>query len=275
MFRPPHRTSCIALATLLLPLAGCMQQRYTSARSIASPYPEQGSVLIAVAPARNESGASFLDTASFTASLADHVQSIEGLGVIPMPRVERVMRGQELGAITTPEAARSVARATGADAILVSSVTSWNPYDPPKIGVNAALYTVSEAAHADGPSNFDPRNMGAAWSDRELTYRSSDGPTAGFSEVFNAREGTLRQRIKAWASQQETDESGMGWKRYVKSIGEFTTFVTQRVVSSLLKQERGRVAAVKEAQDAEESPSGPSMTSEMPGAETHQSLIGN
>src|SRR6185369_9689416 len=120
-----------------------------------------GETLWAVAPLANESGVSTLDASKVSDALAGAVGQARGMGAIPVNRVFAAMAAKNITFIRTPQDARIVADALGVDGLIVGSVTAYDPYDPPKLGLNLALFQ-REKPEA---SSLDPKALQRSYTD--------------------------------------------------------------------------------------------------------------
>ena len=115
-----------------------------------SPYSIQHPMVWGVAPLRNESGVSVVDELRLTDMLINELQQFPGLNVLPTNRSIAAMSALELRSIDTPEQAQRLAQAMDVDALLVGTITAYDPYDPPVLGMNLALFAASS------PANLSP-----------------------------------------------------------------------------------------------------------------------
>src|SRR5690606_36474864 len=62
------------------------------------------------------------------------LQQVAGLSVLPVNRVIQVYEALRITELSSEGQAAAVCEALGADALLVTTVTAYDPYDPPKLG---------------------------------------------------------------------------------------------------------------------------------------------
>ncbi len=209
--------------------------------TLRSPYTDdRGDALWAVAPLVNESGVSVVDPLLVSDSLVYQIQQVQGVSAAPMNRTIAAMRALGLETIDSPQAALSLARALGADAIVAGSVTAWDPYDPPEIGMTLALFTLNPT----GPTQLDvnPRDM-QGW---VTEYASANGSTrqpAGVAAAHvDAARIDVQRDVRFYATPRVEPGAPLGWKRYTASMALFTEYVCHRLVRDMLNQERVRIA---------------------------------
>ena len=134
---------------------------------IVSPYDTtQGDVLWAVIPPINESGTSLanelsLATRSLAAAKASEVSAV-------YRSTDRWKPSEPSGflAASNPQSdAHKVAEYLGADAVLAGSITAYDPYDPPVLGLALAIYARPGAMANASQSKLDTRALTMAFSD--------------------------------------------------------------------------------------------------------------
>lgn len=207
---------------------------------VVAPYDTaQGEVLWAVAPLRNESGTSFANTDQIADDLVAAASEVRGVRVLPLNRTLAAMRALELRSIDTPAQARQVAQALGADAIVVGTVTAYDPYNPPVLGLNLALMPL------DGPAgSFDPRALVEAPTDHDPRQSPlvDERPIAVVSEHMDARNHQVLAELRNYAAGRHDPRDAMTWEVYVASMPLYSRFVAHACVERLIQQEWIRLA---------------------------------
>jgi hypothetical protein len=230
----------------VITLSGCAGEQLHAPRSLSSPYPaSSGEFLWAVAPVANESGTSDADPLLVSDSLVAQVQQIHGLNAIPVNRVLEVMRSLEIEVIDSPAAAVQVAKALGADAVVAGTITAWDPYEPPEIGLAISLFVLRDEMRSPGARSpgVDPRALQAAPTDYTLPTRASPTtPVSSVSEHLDAANHEVLMRLRDYADGRHDPDAPMGWRRYAASMSLFTEFACHRLTERLLDAERIRVA---------------------------------
>jgi len=191
-------------------------------------------VTIAVAPAINQSGSLDFDPARFGDRMATELSYADGVSVIPVSRVLAALSASGHERVRSRTHALELARAVGADAILVFSVTDYDPYDPPRIGVSAQLYGSSSGPNA---GSLDPTAL-SRWG-RLASARDPQRPrrrnvVAETQKVFDASHDAIVRDIKRYASIRGADDSPFGWRRYVVSQQEFIEYCCFATIRALL-----------------------------------------
>jgi hypothetical protein len=233
----------LALLVLLLPLwGGCGVQRDardTPVPRLVAPYAERQ--VWAVAPLRNESGSLHADGVRIADHLARQLERAEGIDVIPVNRVLAAMDAMRLGSVASPEDALQLRRTLGVDAIVIGTVSSYDPYDPPKLGLAVELYVDEDR---DRRERVDLRGLTRAPVD-EMTRLPSlpqGQPVNAVSGLFDAADSPTRQWLERYATGRGSGEARRDhWRNYRMSMDLYTEFVSYAVSWRLLNAEARRL----------------------------------
>jgi hypothetical protein len=244
----------IALLALLLTvlLTGCQKETLHTPSNLVSPYTTMGPDFVwAVAPLRNESGVSVVDNLAISDSLTYQIQQVHGLTAIPVNRVLTAMRAMEMQSVDSPEDAIVLADAVGADAIIAGSITAWDPYDPPEIGMNLVLYVLNDDLRdPNGEPSIDPRLLQQAVTEGRLPARARrTSPLSIASDHFDAANHEVLASVRQYAEGRHDPSAPMGWRLYVASMSLFTEFACHQLTEQLLDAERLRMARLALADD--------------------------
>lgn len=242
----------VALAALALVLGSCApKQTLYSPGVLVAPYESGGGDLIwAVAPLRNESGVSNVDTLWVADQLAAAVEQARGLRAMPVNRVVQTMRAMNMRGVSSEDDARTLARALGADAIIVGSVTAWDPYDPPVVGLSVALYAEPGAltGRHDDIDPFKLSRLSTEYHD-DARSRFAGRPVNVASDHLDARDHGVLLELKDYARGRSDPESALDWKIYTASMELFTQFAAHHAVRVLLDNEWVRLSRVARIDD--------------------------
>ncbi len=168
------RTRALLLLFTLLGAAplGCASSKdpLGTPTALVAPYETiQGDVLWAVAPPRNESGVGLLDPLTIADTLAATIQEVRGVSVVPVNRTIGAVRALGMYQVTSGADARRLALELGVDAVVVGSITAWNPYKPPRLGLSLALYGRPGSDRlTERSADIDPRQLTSATTERRL-----------------------------------------------------------------------------------------------------------
>ncbi|KAA0216623.1 MAG: hypothetical protein DYG94_09095 [Leptolyngbya sp. PLA3] len=203
-----------------------------------------GEVLWAVVPPVNESGTSLVDPLAVGDAVVAAVTEIQGVAALPVNRTLAAMRGTGVERVVTPEQVRQLAEAMGVDGVVVTSITAWDPYDPPVIGITLALYARSGPMRAQAPVELDPKALASAASDADFLARSSfgSGPVAVSVEHLDARNHQTQMYVREFAQGRSDSASALNWRIYFASMELYTQFAAYHGVRRLLENEWMRTA---------------------------------
>lgn len=205
---------------------------------LVSPYAGRAeSPLWAVAPLANESGTSVVDTLAVTDAVVAKVAEARGLACVPTNRVLAAMRTMHLASVATPAEARRLADALGVDAVVVGTITAYDPYDPPTLGLTLGVF--HRAAAPAGA--VDPRALQAAGSER-APPTAAEAPTVVVAEHMDGRNHEVLFDLKRYAAGRHNPQAALGWRSYLASMDLYTQFAAFRSVGRLLDAERLRMS---------------------------------
>ncbi len=232
----------LAVSGLILGCASRPRDVLVAPRTLTAPYDTaKGEVLWAVAPLRNESGASIADENLLTDRVIGAVEEAQGIRCLPLSRTLAAMEALKVRSIRTPGEARALAQAMGVEAIIVGSVTSYDPYTP-SLGLSLGLFPRSGAPGAT--TGLNPKDLTRATTEGPASTPAFplDRPVAVVSERWDAKNHQVLADVKAFAEGRMKQPSAMGWRRYLASMDLFSEFASYRAVDSLLQQEWTRTA---------------------------------
>jgi hypothetical protein len=233
----------LLLLTLPLLLAACETTPLPAPETeITSPYAARP-VVFAVAPLVNESGVGVVDELRVTDTLINQLEQVAGLTALPTNRTLAAMRALAMPEVASPEDAWRLAHALDADAIIVGSISAWDPYRPPRLGLILDLYARTPAVAAADLPVLDPGALRVAATDADLdAERYRRAPVASYSRYLDASAGDVSVEVQAYAVGRHDPESPFGWRLYLQSMTRFTEFACFQAVRGLLSQEARRVA---------------------------------
>lgn len=233
-------------------ISGCAstRERLDTPAITVSPYdPLGGDMLFAVVPLRNESGTTLIDTMAISDDLVAAVQQVEGLRCLPLNRTIAALRVEEMQVVATPADVRLLAERLGVDGIIVGSVTAWDPYQPPVLGLSLALYLRPEALDARLASGIDVREL--RYQPTEWSYfpasRFGDQPASSVSLHLDARSHEIQKAITRYAIGRDDSRMPLGWRRYLDSMPMYTRFATHHSIGRLLDHEAVRLSRQRPA----------------------------
>ena len=149
------------------------------------------------------------------------------------------MRSLGLQELSSPADARKLAAEMGVDGLIVGSVTAFDPYNPPTLGISLALYARPGPMDARGEERIDTR---------ELTYQASDyeyfpvgvytdKPASVASGVLDGNNHQVLMDLDRYVEGRDDPTYRLGTNRYLASMELFTEFAAWRMVGQLVEQE--------------------------------------
>jgi len=153
---------CLACLTQL----GCnlLPQRLDRPH-IHNPFPQLRKV--AVVPFFNQSGFSQLNGAEVANSYRHQLQQIPGFEVLPVGVVDHHLARNPIPVDQAPDF-QQLAQDLGVDAIIVGSITDFDPYYPPRLGLAVRWYAANPGFHPIPPG------YGLPWGTAEEEYIPDD-----------------------------------------------------------------------------------------------------
>ncbi len=188
----------------------------------------------AVAPAVNLSGQSAVDPILQADLVYQQLQSIKGLTVIPVDRVVQVMAGLNLGQVQSSEQASLICRMLGADALVVPTVTQYDPYTPPKMAASLALFR--DGAASGAASSVDPAELARRASPTVGTPLEQSPQFVQAVGMFDAAVGSTRQAVLDYAQGRHDPSGPLGSKEYFVNMDRYSGFVYRKLIEDLLDQ---------------------------------------
>jgi hypothetical protein len=235
----------VATALWLGACASNREETLVAPEISVSPYDSlRGEPLWAVAPLNNESGTSAADVMKISDAMVSKVQEVRGVSCIPMNRTLLAMRRLGMSRVSSPADAVKLAEALGVDAIIAGSITAYDPYDPPRIGLTLGLFQRPERTGGDDRSPDAIRLLTKAGQEREVKS-SAFGlqPKSVVSTLYDARNHETLMQVRRYAVGRMDASSPMGWRAYTLRTGLYIEFVTAQAISELLDAERVRMAS--------------------------------
>ncbi|MEM6750532.1 MAG: hypothetical protein AAF612_08680 [Planctomycetota bacterium] len=238
--------ACLALG-LAATVAGCAKDYQAD---LVTPYGERR--VWAVAPFRNDSGTLHADGVAAADHLVRQLAQVDGLDVLPLNRTLEAMQTLGVGAIGSASDAAAVRELLGVDGLVVGSVTSYDPYDPPTFGLSLELHTDPSATpmaqdfDLDGLRRLQSRSVG----DGLIQTRTATGPrrqpVVSVGALFDARSARVVERVQGYARERgRGGDDPAAYRLYLISMDLFTEFVSFEVASRLVLDETIRQASLR------------------------------
>ncbi|HUO06933.1 MAG TPA: hypothetical protein VM008_01260 [Phycisphaerae bacterium] len=231
----------ILLALFLVGLTGCENLYEQQPKpqpieyTLQSPY--KGTRTFAVAPTVNLSGSRDFDVLAVSDTLFEELQQVQGLNVLPVNKTLAAMQRLGIRTIDSPQMAQHLAEFLGADAIVIPAVSSYDPYNPPKIGMILQLYTARQTADAPPPSTMP----GASWGG-PIAGPNDHQPVSQVAAVFNASNQTVLRELRDFAQGRTQHDSALQDEKFLLDADAYTRFVCNAMTRRLIEVEKARLA---------------------------------
>jgi hypothetical protein len=170
----------------------------------------------AIAPAVNLSGQRDVDPLLQADCVYEQLQQIDGVTIVPVNRVVEVYAGMKIDGVKSPEQAAQVCHLLHCDALIVPTVTAYDPYNPPKLGAALQLFQAT------------PEGNGGV-----------DKPAAVFFQavgMYDAANGSVRAQVLHYAAGRNDPKSPLGAREYLENMDRYCGFVYDQLAADLLKQ---------------------------------------
>jgi len=197
----------------------------------------------AVGPAINLSGEK-LDPLLQADLLFSQLQQVRGITGIPVNRVAEVYAALRIEKVQNETQAALVCDLLGCDALLIPTITYYDPYNPPKVGASLQLFGRNGFVRE---TRVDPRELA-----RRATPAVDESlpPAPGFRQatgLFDAASGSTREQLSEYASGRNDPFGPMKEKEYIVSMDRFSSFVYYRLIADLIGEDlKPPVAATEE-----------------------------
>ena len=201
---------------------------------LAAPY--SWTALWAVAPLVNESGTSAVDTIRITDCLTEELQQVQGINTIPVTRTLTVMNKLRMRAVTTPQDAQTLMDTLGVNGLIVGTVTAWDPYSPPTLGLALQLFTHDDRLISPRTDSLPDQST--------TTSRAGPNAAAQAAGIFDASDHTTLESLAIFATGRTHPASVYGADIYLMKMDLYTKFVAHQLLEGLLFNEQQRLAAM-------------------------------
>jgi hypothetical protein len=223
----------IIAACLLSTTGGCAAKEKQYGRERQLTLPGNQTRVWAVAPVINLSGQPGVDPLLQADVLYQHLQTVQGLTIVPVDRVAAVYSAVGIEQVQTPEQAKAVIDMLGCDALIVATVTQYDPYNPPKFGGALQLFEKDAGGRMPPP---DPRELLRSGSPPPEQAMPQDPQFVQVVGMFDAQNGTVRDALMAYAQGRHEPAGPMGLKEYFVNMDRFCGFAYHSLLESLLVQ---------------------------------------
>jgi hypothetical protein len=227
------RLLILALLTGALAAGGCIDKPPIYGTEKVKSLTTQRRQVWAVAPALNLSGERGVDPLLQADLVFQQLQQVRGVTAVPVNRVAEVYVALRIDRIATPEQASLICDLLGCDGLIVPTITIFDPYNPPKFGGSVQLF-IKPTSFARG-THVDPRDLA-----RRATPQQADpiptvnGDVVQVVGMFDATNGTVRDRLAAYASGRNDPVGPLGQKEYYVKMERYCGFAYSELIEQLI-----------------------------------------
>jgi len=234
------------IALVIAAIAGCESPPPPYGREAEISIAGKRKVVWAVAPAVNLSGQGGVDPLLQADILYSQLQQVHGVTAIPVNRVCEVYSSLHLEKVQSAEQAAMVCDLLGCDALLVPTVTLYDPYNPPKFG--AALQLFQKSPGFDRTQVPDPRQLQRqAAGDAEALPPPTYGGFKQAVAVFDAANGSTRDELSFYASGRNDPAGPLGAKSYLVDMDRYCGFAYFSLIRKLTDVSKQQPAGLARA----------------------------
>lgn len=224
--------SIIGIALLVAMISGCAENKPYGTEKQAY-LPGEKRQIWAVAPAVNLSGQE-VDPLLQADDLFEQLQQVHGLTVIPVNRVAQIFAALKIARVQSQEQAMLVCEQLGCDALVVPTVTIFDPYDPPKMGASIQVFRKGKG---NAIESIDVRSLSRAATPppgaplppaSQVAFKQSVG-------MFDATNGSVRERLASYAQGRHDPVGPLGEREYLVNMDRYSGFVYHELIVDLLR----------------------------------------
>ena len=222
----------LTLVTAAFAAGGCIEHDPDYGREQVKVLTTHRRQVWAVAPVLNLSGERGVDPLLQADLVFQQLQQVRGVTVIPVNRVAEVYVALHIDRISTPEQAALVCDLLGCDGLVVPTVTIYDPYNPPKFGGSVQLF-IKPGTFARSP-NVDPRELARRATPQQGDPIPSGGDVVQVVGMFDAANGTVRDRLAAYAAGRNDPVGPLGHKEYYVKMDRYCGFAYSELIEQLI-----------------------------------------
>lgn len=186
----------------------------------------------AVAPVQNLSGEKGVDPLLQADLVYQQLQQVQGLTVIPVNRTAEVFASLRLEKVQSEEQAALVCDLLGCDGLVVTSVTAYDPYNPPKLG--AAVQLFRKRGDFARQAGLSPREMAKMAAPPDAGSLPRDPGLLQVVGMYDAQNGSVRSALTRYAEGRNDPVGPYAAKEYLVSMDRYCGFVYHVLIADLL-----------------------------------------
>jgi hypothetical protein len=220
----------LTTAALVL-LAGCLTPQYGREQQVT--LLNRVRPVWAIAPAVNLSGQTQVDPLLQADLVYQQLQAVNNITVIPVDRVIQVYAALRIEKVQSEDQAAVVCEQLGCDALLIPTITTYDPYDPPKMGAAIQLLNRPAISHAQNIDAHELIRRATPWTSESLPPRPNFIQVVG---MYDAENGTVHEAVLNYAKGRNDPLGPLGAKEYFVNMDRFSGFVYHALILDLLHE---------------------------------------
>jgi hypothetical protein len=219
---------------VVIALAGCQEKAPQYGVEAQQALASDKSEVWAVAPAINLSGQVEVDPLLQADIVYGQLQQVRGLTVVPVNRVAEVYATLQIEQVQSSEQAALVCDLLGCDALIVPTVTAYDPYNPPKLGASLQMFRRPQGFSRS--EQIDPRALSRAAAPTATESLPTQPDFLQAVGMFDAANGSVRDSLAAYVAGRNDPLGPLGAKEYLVSMERYCGFVYHGLIGQLLKK---------------------------------------
>jgi hypothetical protein len=228
--RSIYTRAAAAAVALSIAAAGCMPVEYGYEHQQTF-YGGEHPVW-AVAPAINLSGERNVDPILQADLVFQQLQAVNNMTVIPVDRVVQVYAALRIEKVQSPEQAALVCEQLGCDALVVPTVTIYDPYNPPKLSASLAL--LPRTPTGGNVPHIDARELAREATPTEDQTLPQHPPFVQVVGMYDSVDGSVHAAVLAYAAGRNDPGQPLGPQDYFVNMDRYCGFVYHELIGQLL-----------------------------------------
>ncbi|MFT3788606.1 MAG: hypothetical protein QM770_20945 [Tepidisphaeraceae bacterium] len=226
------RMSAAVLLSLTL-LSGCASDGNKYPEEAYLVAPETGPRTIAIAPVINLSGQKQPDPLVEADIVFQQMQEVKGVTVVPVNRTVETFVALKMRQVESAEQAFIVCDALGVDALLVPTITGYDPYSPPKMIASLQLFVRRSYSR---PKGVDVHELTRRATPGEMESLPRNADFIQAAGAYDAANGSVRAQLAQYTRGRVDPLGPMGEREYLMHMDRYAQFVWHELIGDLLRQ---------------------------------------
>ena len=191
----------------------------------------------AVAPAINLSGEAGVDVILQADLLYHQLGAVNNVTLIPVNRVVQVYAALHINRVESEEQAALVCEQLGCDGLVIPTITIYDPYNPPKLGV--ALQLLRRTPTQPG-NNIDARELTRMATPTENQTLPRNPQFIQAVGMYDSANGSVHAAVLRYAKGRFAPGSPLGADECFVDMDRYSEFVYYTLIEQLIQRVTGR-----------------------------------